>query len=161
MLQFYFLSILLNVLTGFVFVATVEKSGAFSDEGESDLFTDNEGLEEDPGSSGKVKSSALGNFFQDYTFILVLGVLMLLVGFLKLLSPIQYDLPLVGDFIPAFAGITGGAALIVQWLSEKADSVIEIPQILEDILINGRKAIGYFCILSGILHFIFPSVPFL
>lgn len=161
MLQFYFLSILLNVLTGFVFVVTAGKSGDLSGEDENDLFSDDVISEEKSEVSSKAKSSASGDFFQNQTFNLVLGVLMLLVGFLKLLSPVQYDLPLVGDFIPALAGIAGGAALIVQWLSEKAESVIEIPQVLKDMLINGRKAIGCFCFISGILHFVFPSVPFL
>ncbi|MBQ0052107.1 MAG: hypothetical protein KBT11_08605 [Treponema sp.] len=135
MLQFYFLSILLNVVTGFVFLYASEEN---SENGIASL-----------------------PILSDKTFRLVLGILMALTGLLKLLSPIQYDIAFIGDLIPALAGLAGGASLLVEWYEEKSSVSLPLPEIIQTAFVEGRKYLGIFCIASGVLHFVFPRVLFL
>ena len=98
MLQFYFLSILLNLLVGLLLV--------FSDSGggeESDL-------------DDVINDSFQNRFlavFDNRNFRLIVGILCVLVGLMKLLSVTQGDVPVVGDLLPALAGIAGGFCVLL------------------------------------------------
>lgn len=174
MLQFYFLSVLLNIITGLVFLYgskedsldSVSSSG-FSD----DIFSDNDnGSDSDENSSekneikdenGKKSKNLEIPFLEDSSFRLVLGILMVLTGLMKLLSPIQYDVPVVGDLIPSLAGIAGGISILLEWYKNKSTLALSLPEVLEKLFVDGRKYLGIFCIAAGVLHFIFPRVLFL
>ncbi|MDR2921825.1 MAG: hypothetical protein LBU85_00605, partial [Treponema sp.] len=90
MIQLYFLSILCNGLSGYIL---------FSGGGE-----ENETIEN---SAGKLRFS-----IHNVTFQFVLGILSAVTGVLKLLSPIENRVPILGDIVPALAGIAGGFILI-------------------------------------------------
>jgi hypothetical protein len=77
MLQFYFLSILLNAVTAFVL-----------------MYGD---IEDQAGES------RLPRIVLDETFRLVLGILTAVTGFFKLLTAIRGDIPVIGDLVPAAA----------------------------------------------------------
>ena len=163
MLQFYFLSVLLNVVTGLVLVyATDFSAGNTVADRKNDDFDDIP-LEtaDDTGDNEKVKAFVSGMFLDDMTFRLVLAVLTGLAGFMKLLSTIQEDIPVVGDLIPAIAGLAGCACLLLEYFKVKSSLEIKIPGVIEDFFVSGRKYIGVFCIIAGLLHFIFPRVLFL
>lgn len=76
MLQFYFLSILLNAVTGLVL-----------------LFAD-------PSRREETVSRKIPEIAYDETFRLVLGILAGIAGFFKLLTVVRGDVPIVGIFSP-------------------------------------------------------------
>lgn len=192
MLQFYFLSILLNLLAGLIFIYATENStemvlsdsddpfapGDSSEapapqpERDFDPETDDLDLNLDGESSSETsegkKSSRAGSFktlavsfLGDKTLQLVVGILSLLTGLMKLLSPIQYDIPVVGDLIPAVAGIVAGAILLLDWYQERSDVELSLPGPLQVLYTEGRKYVGIFCLISAVLHFIFPRAMIL
>ena len=164
MLQFYFLSVLLNIITGLVFLYgskedsldSVSSSG-FSD----DIFSDDNNNGSNSDENGKKSKNLEIPFLEDSSFRLVLGILMVLTGLMKLLSPIQYDVPVVGDLIPSLAGIAGGISILLEWYKSKSTLALSLPEVLEKLFVDGRKYLGIFCIAAGVLHFIFPRVLFL
>lgn len=173
MLQFYFLSILLNLISGLVFLYSPKNSDgeASSNSFDDDLFSDSDdensaSSSPEDSKSDESKSKAKSNLFeiplfQDASFRLVLGILMVLTGLMKLLSPIQYDVPVVGDLIPALAGLFGGFSILLEWYRNKSTLGVNLPEVLDKIFVDGRKYLGIFCIAAAVLHFIFPRVLFL
>lgn len=132
MLQFYFLSIVLNALAAIVL------------------------LSDDEGSVLEFR----GNFsLKDETSKLVIGILLLITGLLKILSPLEGDIPVVGDLFPALSSFLSGAVLIFEFyrnrtsldLSENSDKINRI-------LISNKKIIGVVAIIAALLHFLFPKV---
>lgn len=137
MLQFYFLSILLNTITGLVL-----------------LFTDKDA----PDGISVVKIPAIA---QDETFRLVLGILTSVTGFFKLLTAVRGDVPVIGDLVPALAGLAGGFALLYEFY--KARSTIEgdrIPLFIQKI-VDSKRYVGIACLVAAVFHFLFPTVLFL
>jgi hypothetical protein len=80
---------------------------------------------------------------------------------MKLLSPIQYDLVVIGDLVPSLAGIAAGAVLLLDWYQERTEVELNLPEAIQNVYTGGRKYLGIFCILAAFLHFIFPRVLFL
>ncbi|MCR5724289.1 MAG: hypothetical protein K6G80_04290 [Treponema sp.] len=173
MLQFYFLSILLNVLAGLVLVYasdfTKKASSLTTDitpnEGESEepSESDEETVSDEGDSEGSSRAEAMfkGAFLDDMTFRMVLGIISVLGGIMKLLSPVKDDIPVIGDLIPALAGIAAGAALLLEYYAVRNSLEEAFPVFIQRIFFEGRKYIGVFCIIAGLMHFIFPRVLFL
>ena len=165
MVQFYLLSVLMNVLAGIVFIfatdfisqdsgaSKIRRSGLDSDFDDFDFSSEDSA---EP-SDSLFKSS----FLDDMTFRLVLGVLSLLMGMIKLMSSMGGDQAVVGDFFPAFSGLIAGIFLLVEWFFVRQEGDFILPDVLERIMTEGRKFTGWFCIAAGLLHFIFPRVPLL
>lgn len=149
MLQFYFLSVLLNLITGLILFCSLENiRGNPSDQ--------------DAGNTGNPSvNKTITGFLDSRNFRLVLGVLSVLVGLMKLLSVIQNDVPVVGDLIPAVAGITGGFCILLEYYMNSTTVNFVPGKFLQSVFIDGRKFIGIFCIVAAVLHFIFPRVLFL
>ncbi len=153
-------------MTGLVFLygSKEDSSSSVSSSGFSDdVFADDDGSsdEKNAGRNGSKAANLEIPFLEDSSFRLVLGILMILTGLMKLLSPIQYDIPVVGDLIPALAGIAGGISVLLEWYKNKSALSIALPEVLEKLFVDGRKYLGIFCIAAGVLHFIFPRVLFL
>lgn len=167
MLQFYFLSVLLNIVSGLIFLYPSKNSDdALSSENPDDnLFSDSMDSDDENSSSDSSKEKKSRNleipFLEEPSFRLVLGILMLLTGLMKLLSPIQYDVPVVGDLVPAVAGLAGGFSILLEWYRNKSVVGLNLPEIIDRIFVDGRKYLGIFCIAAGVIHFVFPRVLFL
>jgi hypothetical protein len=190
MLQFYFLSILLNLVAGLIFIYVVKGEGEaslvlsdpddpFAGDGlsssdsadfnpETDDLDLNLGSEDSVESEKPKKSASSGGlkalaipFLGDKTLQLVVGILSALTGLMKLLSPIQYDIAIIGDLVPSLAGLAAGAVLLLDWYQERSDVELSLPENLQNIYEGGRKYLGIFCIIAAVLHFIFPRVLFL
>jgi len=136
MLQFYFLSVLMNALAGYI------------------LFF---------GSSGDVLDFRCGFSVKSETFRFVVGILSAFTGLFKLLSSVQGDLPVIGDIVPAAAGFLCGFLLIFDHysnLSADGDLGQEPESGKKDggILVANKKLIGAAAMISAVLHFLFPSV---
>ena len=147
MLQFYFLSVLLNLITGLILFCSeknVSKEIVSTEEVQSEV---------------QVKNDVLG-FMDNKNFKLVLGVLSVLVGLMKLLSVVQNDVPVIGDLLPSAAGLVGGFCILLDFY--KNSSTVEMnPNKFVQFVSENQKSIGIFCIVVAVLHFIFPKVLFL
>ena len=159
MLQFYFLAVLLNVVAGLILVYAEDYVKG------TPLAADGDGLDDldeaaEPAAEGK-KPFARDSFMNDGLFWLVIGVLAVFSGVLLLLSPIQNDTPVVGDLVPALACILGGAALLLEFYANKLSTEIALPFFLQSVLVTGRRYLGVFCIVAGVVHFVFPRVMLL
>ena len=147
MLQFYFLSVLLNLITGLILFCSeknVSKEIVSTEEVQPEV---------------QEKNDVLG-FMDNKNFKLVLGVLSVLVGLMKLLSVVQNDVPVIGDLLPSAAGLVGGFCILLDFY--KNSSTVEMnPNKFIQFVSENQKAIGIFCIVVAVLHFIFPKVLFL
>ena len=177
MLQFYFLSVLLNVMAGLILVyakdftkGTSLAAGAegsddddmFSDDLSADAADDDALADEEAPADGEsTKLFADGSFMNDSLFRMVVGILALMVGVLKIASPIQNDAPVVGDLVPALANIVAAAALLLEFYANKLSTGITLPFFLQGMFVTGRRYLGVFCIIAGVMHFIFPRIMFL
>lgn len=139
MIQFYLLSVLLNVLCGYALAAKKSES-----------------------ASPIVRGAETA--ISDVGLRLTAAVLSIAVGILKLLFALRGDIPVVGDFLPATAGIVVGATLLLD-ISDKAHLPIgkegRVAARLEKRLLSYKQAIGYAGIMAGLIHFLFPMVLFL
>ena len=134
MLQFYFLSVLANILAGLTLTSDylAEKFKAFLPFKE--LF-----------SKKNVKTT--------------IGIVAFVVGFLKLLLPV--DKVIVGDFLPALAGLAMGAGLILGIIKERGTVSAEKVDSLEKAVTNYRVPLGIGGLVIAVLHFLIPSALFL
>jgi hypothetical protein len=143
MIQLYFLSILCNGLSGYIL---------FSGGGE-----ENETIEN---SAGILRFS-----IHNPTFQFALGILSAITGVLKLLSPIENRIPILGDFVPALAGIAGGFILIFSHYRRNvsSSSLVEESKLdrAGESLLRYRKTLGIGLLGVALLHFLFPQAFFL
>jgi len=158
MLQFYFLSILLNLLTGLVLLY----ADIFSEEQKSK----NSGKSAKKTDEGKASDSKLKElfsntaFFENKTFLLVVGILSVFTGLMKLLSVVRNDIPVIGDLLPALAGLLGGFSVVIAYYLMTATQEPSLPEPVQNIFVKGHKYIGIFCIVAAMLHFVFPGALF-
>jgi len=131
MLQFYFLAVVLNATAGYLLF--------FGEEG---------GIAE-----------AQCEFLKNETFKLVLGILSVITGLLKLLSPVEGNVPIIGDLFPAVTVFLCGFIFVYEYY--KTRSTVEVPEHPEKIgkvLIGYKKIIGMAALIAAVLHFLFPTV---
>ena len=132
MLQFYFLSVVLNALAGYILVSGEDK-----------------GILEFKG----------GFSLKDETFRLVVGILSVVTGLLKILSVIEGDVPVVGDLFPALTGFLSGFILLFEYYRNRSSiDSIESTVKIDRILIANKKVIGMAAVIAAALHFLFPKV---
>ena len=130
MIQFYFLSIVLNALTGYLLISE-----------------DDDVLEFKSGFSLK-----------DETFKLIVGILTAVVGFLKILSVTEGDLPVIGDLFPAASGLLAGFILIFGYYRSRLSSETSGQTEKIEKLFSYKKIIGVTTLIAAVLHFLFPKV---
>ncbi|MCL2208631.1 MAG: hypothetical protein FWC19_01050 [Treponema sp.] len=136
MIQLYFLSIICNTLAGYI------------------LFADDNGIVDD-----KVKIS-----INNPTFQLILGIVSIATGILKILSPSIGGFPIIGDLVPATAGIVSGFMLIFGIYRKNNSSDLVTKGSLDALavsLLKYNKPIGIGLFFTAILHFLFPAALFL
>jgi len=134
MIQFYFLSIICNVLAGYALITDTEATSSILD--------------------------GIRSYVLDETFRLVLGVLTMVVGFFKILSVIRGDIPVIGDIFPAAAGIVAGFSLLFEFYKSRSSVIDEQTEKIVGFLSGNRKWVGYGAIAAAAAHFLFPTVLF-
>jgi len=134
MVQFYALSVFINIIIG------------------SLLSID--GKSEEAGFFSRLK-----DVLEDRGFKFSLGILSLIIGLFKILTPTRGDIPVVGDLMPAVAGIVLGGVLLLEFFRTKSDVSSEAISKIEGAVAQNRKFIGITGIVIGILHFLMPAVP--
>jgi hypothetical protein len=130
MIQFYFLSVFLNALTGYAL--------AGGEEGEL-------------GVRG-------GFSLSDETVRLVLGILCMVTGLLKLLSPAEGGLPILGDLVPALIGLFAGFVLVFEYYRSHATLESDQADRLHEGFSRNKKLLGFITVICAVLHFLFPGV---
>ena len=134
MLQLYFLSILCNGLAGFLFLY-------------GDAFE---------GKSVESKSSYFNGGFR-----LIVGIVTAVTGLLKLLAPVR--VPILGDLLPAAAGLVAGFMLVYGFYREQGSGDDDGGNVdrIGGLFLKQKKPIGIACIAIAALHFLFPYALFL
>ncbi|MCQ2611244.1 MAG: hypothetical protein MJ169_05790 [Treponema sp.] len=127
MAQMYVLSILMNLMVGMILVTP---------------------------ASDKQK------FFTNEVTRLICGAVCFLTALIKLFFTYGSKgagIPVLGDLIPAVAGIAGGASVLIEYYLEN-HSAGSVPEIVETILVKNKLYIGILCLGAAVLHFIMPGV---
>lgn len=99
--------------------------------------------------------------FSNKSVRLATGILAVVTGFLKLFIVVQPDIVILGDLLPAVAGITAGANILIDYYREYTTIEISLSEFFQKLFIGGRKYVGILCILVSILHFLFPRLTIL
>lgn len=132
MLQFYFLSVVLNAFAGIVF------------------FFGEENTSLESGFSFSLK---------DDTLKFAAGILSAITGLLKILSPIEGDLPVLGDIVPAAVNFLCGFILIFEYYRRRSSiGATEQTDKIDTLLLQNKKIIGFVALAAAALHFLFPKV---
>lgn len=92
---------------------------------------------------------------EEKAFRIVLGALCALTGVIKLFVVVYSSAVIVGDLVPAAAGIAGGITLLVQDDNEK------LPPWFRKIFLGNKLIVGIVCAAAAILHFVFPGALFI
>ena len=137
MVQFYFLSIVANAFAGLILAGDYLSSRLKS-------LTIVKGIAEKKSVQFSV------------------GIFALLVGFLKLLiRSVNTDVPVVGDLLPALAGMGMGVALLLQFFKESTQVPADTLGKLEQLVMQYRVPLGLGGLAVSLLHFILPAALFL
>jgi len=136
MVQFYLLSVLINIVSGYALAsARTEPKGT--------------------------KADGIREFFKDTTIRLVLGILCTTVGFFKLLTVMRGDIPVVGDLLPSLAGLASGFTLLLEFYKSNSNVTTDALERLDGIFVANQRIIGIATMIIGFAHFLFPNVLFL
>jgi len=99
--------------------------------------------------------------FNGETTRLIIGVLSFVFGLLKLLSPVEGNVPVAGDLIPALAGLSGGFILVFEFYRHR--STLDSPGVerTAEFISKNRRVAGFFCLAAAVLHIFFSGLLFL
>lgn len=136
MVQFYFLSVILNIVAGYslLSVDTAAKGGSFD---------------------------GVRQFLKDPPIRLAIGLLAFFVGFFKMINVMRGDIPVVGDLFPSVAGMACGFSLLLEYYRANATAPGPTIKKLDGILMANRRIVGVGSFASGVVHFLFANVIFL
>ena len=99
--------------------------------------------------------------FTSAGFRLGLGVVTVLVGIFQFLTVAPGDVPVVGDLIPAIAGIVLGGILMVEYYQAKSTVEDGFMSAVDRIFVRNASNFGVIGIIIAALHFLFHRVLFL
>ncbi|MBP7095559.1 MAG: hypothetical protein KBC36_05635 [Spirochaetia bacterium] len=136
MIQFYALSVFLTILAGYALVSRDAPSRGTATDG-------------------------IRSFLSDRIVRLILGIMSASVGFFKLLAVMRGDIPVVGDLLPAAAGMTSGFTLLLEFYRDSSEVKSEMVARLEGLLLDRSRIIGVAAMVTGFVHFLFAQVIFL
>ena len=133
-MQFYFLSVILNFVGGILIASTyLEDRVPFL--------------------------SRMVNFFNEKANIkLIMGLATGIVGIIKLLLPVS-GWAIVGDLLPALAGMAVGFCLLVEYYHGRTDVPTENQ--ISDLMDKYKHIIGLASIGIAVLHLFLPNALFL
>ncbi len=149
MVQFYCLSVVMNIFAGLILVYGID----LTQQGTSIVKSGTEdSLDEAPKRSKEFKG------LENRSVRFLIGIISLLVGFAKLFSTYG-SIVILGDLLPACAGLMGGASILLEFYTvTTSDTDFELNDRLRVLFIDSRKYIGVLCFVTALLHFILPKV---
>ena len=140
MVQLYFLSIICNGFAAYILFARDD-------------------WESEPLEAGMKFS------LQNEIVRLVLGIFTAIIGFLKLLLPYTdtKGIPILGDFLPALAGLAAGFVLVFGYYREHVKVIDQEGKLdrIGDGFLRWKKSLGFALMLVSLMHFLFPQALFL
>jgi hypothetical protein len=136
MVQFYLLSVIMNIVAGYALLSF------------------------EAGPKG-TKFDGIRDYLKDSTVRLVIGILCSTVGFFKLLTVMRGDIPVIGDFFPSLAGMAAGFTMLLEFYRSNSNVTTTTIEKLDAIFISNRRIVGIVAIASGLVHFLFANVLFL
>ena len=136
MVQFYLLSVIMNIVAGYALLS----------------------FETEPKGS---KFDGIREYLKESTIRLVLGILCATVGFFKLLTVMRGDIPVVGDLLPSLAGMAAGLTLLLEFYRSNSQVTTNGLEKLNSIFVANRRIVGIVAVVSGFVHFLFANVLFL
>lgn len=92
---------------------------------------------------------------KDKTFRIVLGAVCAVTGIIKLFVVVNSSAVIVGDLLPAVAGMLAGLLLVIQDNQEK------LPEWFNRIFMTNKLIVGFVCLGIALVHFVFPGALFL
>ena len=133
MIQIYFLSVFLNILAGLILLSGEGKGGP--------------------------TVNVSFSFLNDETLKLVAGILSIAIGVLKILSPAEGNIIILGDLFPAAAGLASGLILCFDF-NQKRSTIIadEEKTSIIPLLVKNKRIAGFAALCAAVLHFLFPKV---
>ena len=134
MMQFYLLAVVLCAICGYLFTFANSKNLVLIENTE--------------------------NVQINKTFSLVIGLLCLLTGVIKLISPVR-GVPIFGDFLPALALFFASICNLIDFYQATTTVELVLPKIFETILQENRRYGGIIILIIAILHFLLPGVLFI
>jgi len=137
MAQFYFLSILSNIVAGLTL------AGDYL--GEKMPFL-----------------ASFKNLRANRPATVTIGVVAIIIGIIKLivLSPGE-SIPVVGDLLPALTGIAVGGILLVEAFRQRVESQGESLKKISAAVLTYRVPVGIAGVVIAVVHFLFPGAPVL
>ena len=106
--------------------------------------------------------SSLKEFFSSKNVRVGAGSAAAIIGFLKLLiRSTAGEVPLVGDFLPALAGLSMGAVLLFDVYKDRTKLSEETITNIEKSVLTYRVPLGLGGIVISLLHFLLPGALFL
>jgi len=92
---------------------------------------------------------------------LLIGAFSFIFGLLKLLSPVEGNIPVAGDLIPALAGLCGGFILVFDFYRRRSTSDTPGVERTAEFITKNRRVAGFFCLVAAALHLFFSGLLFL
>jgi hypothetical protein len=137
MAQFYFLSILSNIVAGLTL------AGDYL--GEKIPFL-----------------ASFKNLRANRPATVTIGIVTIIIGIIKLivLSPGE-SIPVVGDLLPALTGIAVGGILLVEAFRQRVESQGESLKKISATVLTYRVPVGIAGVVVAVIHFLFPGAPVL
>jgi hypothetical protein len=137
MVQIYFLTICLNILSGIILAAPYFH----------DRFP--------------WASSIREYIFNISALHIVLVASLFLIGVLKIICVFQGDVIIVGDLLPALTLIVSGFTLLIEYIAKDSEIENGFLKKMVSIFVERSSIVGVIAVVSGSLHFVFPGVLFL
>lgn len=156
MVQFYCLSIVMNIFAGLILVYGVDLTKE-----DLGLKTVPEPVDSDSTEVQTVQQSKKKRTFKGLnsrSIRFLIGLISVLVGFVKLFSSYR-GIVILGDLLPSVVGLAGGASILLEFYTVTTSAEeFELNDKLKAIFIDSRKYIGVACFITALLHFIIPQV---
>jgi hypothetical protein len=132
MVQFYALSVFVNVISGLLLAGDGEKPNPIS---------------------------RLKDVFGEKGTKFSLGLFSLIIGLFKILTPVKGDIAVIGDLLPALSGLTLGGVLLLDFFKASSEMPSKMGEKADNFVISNKKFFGIVGIAIGALHFLIPGVP--
>lgn len=98
------------------------------------------------------------SLFSNKSFRLAIGILTAVIGFLKLFVIVQPDIIIIGDLLPAIAGVAAGANILIDYCREFSSVEINLSEFFTKLFVYGKKYVGILCVIVSVLHFLIPRI---
>lgn len=106
-------------------------------------------------------SDGIKHYLNDSTVRLITGILAATIGLLKLIIVMRGDIPVIGDLLPASAGIVSGSKLFLEFYQKNASVTTDSLEKLNEFFGKYGKTIGFVTLFIAVLHFLIPQVVLL